>query len=181
MCLPQHASLIRIQGLRPAQACPSSHFWRASENSPTRKLANTAQYFRAPARYRNTSFLVGDGLPISIRSAHCPTDRAYLNADLGSGLQSRRRSYRDSPAACAIQVIQPNTQRRAGGEFPALLNHARSVSGLSGARHPSIRQRITTAHSACVCRLVRSGCLLDSVRYSLETDYFFMALSCWLG
>ena len=69
LCLPQHASLIRIQGLRPAQARPSFPFGRASENSPTRKLANTAQYFRAPARYRNTSFLVGDGLPISIRSS----------------------------------------------------------------------------------------------------------------
>ena len=58
--------------------------------------------------------LVDDGFPISIRSAHCPTDRAYLNADRGSGLQSRRRSYRGTPAACAIQVTQPNTQRRAG-------------------------------------------------------------------
>ena len=38
LCLPQHASLIRIQGLRPAQARPSFPFGRASENSPTSKL-----------------------------------------------------------------------------------------------------------------------------------------------
>ena len=35
--------------------------------------------------------------------------------------------------------------------------------------------------AAFVCRLVRSGCLLDSVRYSLETDYFFMVFTFWLG
>ena len=51
--------------------------------------------------------LVDDGFPISIRSAHFPTARDSLWRQGGVN----PRKYR---AACAIQVTQPNTQRRAG-------------------------------------------------------------------